>query len=108
MAFKMRSGNKVSFKNMGSSPAKQGYTPHKPLTHEERQEAEQKEEMENKKGTGYTPHKEETHEEKLERVRKEEEESRPGPGVDTTPADKTYFFKKLAKKATKTIYDPKK
>ena len=25
MAFKMKSGNKVSFKNMGSSPAKQGY-----------------------------------------------------------------------------------
>ena len=27
MAFKMRSGNKISFKNMGSSPAKQAIVP---------------------------------------------------------------------------------
>ena len=27
MAFKMRSGNKVSFKNMGSSPMKQSINP---------------------------------------------------------------------------------
>jgi hypothetical protein len=73
-----------------SSPAKQGYTPHKQETHEERLNRTRKE-KEKQHGTGYTPHKEETHEEKLARVRKEKEKQH-GTGYDPVP--KTYGPKK--------------
>ena len=78
MAFKMRSGNKVSFKNMGSSPAKDMKTG----------SYEHSFESTAKQGVS-TP---ETEKERLKRVRKEKMENEPRQGVDTTP--RTYGPKK--------------
>ena len=77
MGFKLRSGNTTGFKNMGSSPAKQGVPT--PETMEERKARLQKEEEENEYRKGVSTL--ETEEERKARVRREEEEAQPGKGV---------------------------